>query len=232
MHWFYNPDLDPHRPLLGVDETHHAIHVLRLRAGNQLLITNGKGLICTAEVVDLGKKSVELRGLTYENRPEPSPRFQLIIGPTKNIDRMEWLLEKATEVGVNSFLFCQTERTERAKINLDRLEKVIIAATKQSHRVWKPILTYHASFSEAIESITGPIYIAHCEEQPKRPLPSAYLHGTDATLCIGPEGDFTSAEILLATSRGAIPVSLGEARLRTETAALFALSTLHVVNSL
>lgn len=231
MHFFYIPDLDIQNPSLPEDESKHAIKVLRMSVGDQLRLTNGKGLLLTAAIKDPTAKTCTLTIIESQQVQKPSPERWLAVAPTKNTDRLEWLVEKATELGITGVTPIICERSERKIQKKDRLEKIAIAALKQSQQAWLPEITEAITLSKFLEEgFKGQGFIAHCNEGHKRKLASLYSVGENATIFIGPEGDFTENEVKLALSKGCQPVSLGTNRLRTETAALFALCVLVTID--
>lgn len=240
MHLFHCPDLAPALIELPEEEAHHAVNVLRLSVGNTIGLLDGKGTFAEAEVVEATRKKCSARILRKETEvPERRARIQLAVAPTKQMDRFEWFLEKATEIGVDRIIPVITHRTERDKLRHDRMEKVLVGAMKQSQRKWLPQLDELTKLKELL-SPQGPLSVADpswrdpaatavgpqklfgwCEGD-HVDLTSAYDPTRDALMLIGPEGDFTpeEAEWLIANCFQA--VSLGKARLRTETAAIAA----------
>ena len=231
MHFFYLPDLDIDHPQLPEEETKHAVKVLRMQLNDKLTITNGKGLHALAVIETIEKRSCKLKIVSSKQLDKPSPSVNLAIAPTKNSDRLEWLIEKATELGIDNIFLLQCEHSERKIQKTERLDKIAVSALKQSQQCWVPQIHEIAPFSTlAVASFPGQKLIAHCMESPKRSIVESYIPGSDVTLFIGPEGDFSEAEVKLATANGFQPISLGTNRLRTETAALFALSAVVVKN--
>lgn len=225
MKRFFAIEIQGNEAILSEEESHHCLQVLRTRDGEIVEITDGKGNLWTAEVQIISKKqfSIDLRTSVVTNASNPAV-CSLAVALTKNIDRIEWMLEKATEIGLNEFYPVITHRTERRQVRMDRLEKIAVSAMKQSERLWKPILHEPVSFEHFIQSaLQETKYIAHCEdEKSKNPLSEIYSKGEKSIILIGPEGDFTENEISTAIDCGFQPVSLGNARLRVETAALAA----------
>ena len=231
MHFFYLPDLDLKHPSLPEEESKHATKVLRMQEGEKLTVTDGKGLHALAVIAQLDKKHCALKIVSSKHLEKPSPSVNLAIAPTKNSDRLEWLVEKATELGIDNIFLIQCEHSERKTQKTDRLEKIAVAALKQSQQCWIPKIHEIESFkSIVIADIPGQKLIAHCMDSPKRSIVESYIPGSDVTIFIGPEGDFSETEVKLASAHGFQPVSLGNNRLRTETAALFALSAVLVKN--
>ena len=225
--FFYVPDAETQQELPS-DEASHAVRVLRLKEGDELMLMDGKGCFYRAEVTVASNHHCLYRIL--EKQPQP-PQWQghvhLAIAPTKMMDRMEWMMEKATEIGIDEVSFLNCKFAERRLVKLVRLDKIITAAVKQSHKAWKPQVNEMVHFNHFLEQpIQGRKYIAHCyEEVPRTELfdelrkPS---DSNDATVLVGPEGDFSIDEVKAAVEAGWVSVSLGQSRLRTETAGLSA----------
>ncbi|GAB4144525.1 MAG: 16S rRNA (uracil(1498)-N(3))-methyltransferase [Bacteroidia bacterium] len=234
MHVFYHPLLDIHQAELTEEESRHAVRVLRMKNGDRLLVTDGKGKMYKAEIADADAKHCSLSILEETVvSPPPAVHIHLAVGATKNMDRMEWLIEKATEIGLASFIPLECDHSERTVIKKERLEKVAIAAMKQSQRNILPDILPLTSFETCLKSFAHSEIrkcIAHCAPGEKTLLTQSIRKGEHAVVFIGPEGDFSEHEIKAALEAGFKAVSLGESRLRTETAALFALSCIHVLN--
>lgn len=226
MHTFFAPDLAGPTHTLPEDESKHAVRVLRLGPGDAVELLDGRGGRYQAAVADANPKRCQLRITAHETSP-PRPTYtHVAVAPTKNLDRMEWLVEKAVEVGIERLTFLRCARSERRELKLERLEKIAISALKQSGQTWLPQLdemTDFAAFVAAVEPETA--FIAHLEEGERTELKQVVSNAPRCCVLIGPEGDFTPAEIALALGRGIRPVSLGASRLRTETAALAAVFT-------
>lgn len=211
---------------LSEDESHHGIRVLRLREGQEVWLTDGQGKIFSGQFQPFGNKNARVT-----LHPDPvktltrSLKVSMAVAPLKSNDRFEWFLEKATELGVERIIPILCEHGERAKFNTERWERVIMAAVKQSLNPWKPRLEQPLRFSEFLKQNSMPGYIAHCEPGEKPLLTNAIQKMDELCICIGPEGDFSSNEIRAAREAGYREVSLGDLRLRTETAALTALIT-------
>ena len=228
MQLFYAPDLTPPEHTLGEEESKHCVRVLRLAAGDRLSLTDGRGNLYRCELVDADARRCRVRVL--EHLPEFGRlpyRLTMAVAPTKNADRFEWFLEKATEVGIHAVLPLVSEHSERRSCNAGRSEKVLAAAMKQSLKAYKPELLPMTPFREAVAlPFEGRRFIAHCaparSEAGKRHLAAALQPGESAVVFIGPEGDFSPAEIDLALSCGFEEITLGNQRLRTETAAVAA----------
>jgi 16S rRNA (uracil1498-N3)-methyltransferase len=235
MQLFYTTDIVGPTFSLNEEESKHCSRVLRLKEGDLLHLTNGIGTIYTAQIISPGMKKVVVTIVKEQTEFEKRPyRLHMAVAPTKNIDRFEWFLEKATEIGIDEITPIITEHSERKMVKPDRLEKVIIAAMKQSLKAYKPVLKPEMKFSEFISSQANHPnkFIAHCENSEKINLKEACKLGAEVLILIGPEGDFSREEIEMASSMGYIPVSLGTSRLRTETAAVVACHTVNLMNVL
>ncbi|QTN39708.1 16S rRNA (uracil(1498)-N(3))-methyltransferase [Cryomorphaceae bacterium] len=222
---FYAPDFDVSRPELPPDESKHAVRVLRLSEGDQVEVVNGRGqrFQCIISTADPKGTTLEVQD-TFEEAPR-AITFHLAIAPTKNRDRIEWLVEKAVELGVERITLLEGDHSERAKVNFDRLERIMVSAMKQSKRSWLPELKgliKTSSFWPNVQEEEK--YIAHCEKRDKVSIQS--ITGNSCVIAIGPEGDFSSSEIELAQSHGWMGLDLGDMRLRTETAGLLSCSVL------
>ena len=232
MHLFYTPDLKDDNYRLSEEESKHCVRVLRQTEGDTLFLVDGKGLFCEAVILVAHPKGCELKVVNRQSGYGKRD-FKLIMGvsPTKNIDRYEWFLEKATEIGIDSVIPVIGRYSERKEIKPERLEKVMVSAIKQSIKAYLPRLEPLQSFKTTIKiPFEGQRFIAHCNAGEKILLRDAIKKGADVMILIGPEGDFSVEEVDAAISEGFIPVSLGEARLRTETAALVACHTIHLIN--
>ncbi|MBX0289407.1 16S rRNA (uracil(1498)-N(3))-methyltransferase [Hymenobacter sp. HSC-4F20] len=232
-HTFFAPDLTLPTYTLPEDESKHAVRVLRLTADDEVVLVNGRGGVYQAQVHTPDAKRCQLRVVREEQVPRRSYQVHVAVAPTKNLDRMEWLVEKAVEIGVDSLSFLRCARSERRELKLDRLEKIAISALKQSGQAWLPQLTELTDFARFLPTVSPETtFIAHLEEGERTPLSRVAAAGPDCCILIGPEGDFTPQEIEAAFARGIRPVTLGASRLRTETAALAALHTVHIVREL
>lgn len=225
MRLFYSNNIVGNTAILGEEESKHCAQVLRLDLGTLVHLTDGRGKLWQAKIAAISKKetSLELLELVIEEEINPAS-CRLVIAPTKNADRMEWLIEKATEIGLASFQPIYTERTERSRMRLDRLEKIALAAMKQSNRLWLPEISEPKDLKTWLSENDGlDILIAHCEkEKPRQHLLNVAKELKAAHILIGPEGDFTQNEIDAVLEMGGKAVDLGNARLRVETAALYA----------
>ncbi|MDW5288324.1 16S rRNA (uracil(1498)-N(3))-methyltransferase [Formosa sp. PL04] len=233
MQLFYNPDITESNTQLAFskEESRHIVKVLRKSAGDKLYVTNGKGWLFTAE---LNLADIKNCLATITEKAFQTPRnynIHLAVAPTKMNDRYEWFLEKATEIGINSITPIICDHSERKIVKLDRFEKILQSAMKQSLHYYLPVLNEPIPFKTFIsEQQTGTCFIAHCEETNKKSLKQLIKPNTDITILIGPEGDFSLKEIELALKSHFIPVTLGHTRLRTETAAIVACHTAALIN--
>ena len=225
MQLFYNPTIDETTETFSFDkeESKHIIKVLRKKDSDILFVTNGLGLLFKTEITLASDNKCTVEILSSE-KVEPSKyQLHLAVAPTKMNDRYEWFLEKATEIGIHEITPIICDRSERKVINKERFEKILLTAMKQSNVLFLPKLNDAISFKEFIKrKNNGLQLIAHCEETDKKTLKSVLKTNENVTLLIGPEGDFSEKEIALAVENNFIAVSLGNTRLRTETAAVVA----------
>ncbi|MET4073007.1 16S rRNA (uracil(1498)-N(3))-methyltransferase [Hymenobacter sp. UYCo722] len=228
----FAPDLTPTATTyqLSEEESKHAVRVLRLGTGDAVELLDGRGGHYRAEIAEANPKRCQLL-ITAHDAVPPRPYFtHVAVAPTKNVDRMEWFVEKAVEVGVERISFLRCARSERRELKLERLEKIAISALKQSGQAWLPQLDEMQDFAAFVAEVTPETtYIAHLEEGERTALAQVAGAGPGCCVLIGPEGDFTPQEIALALGRGIRPVTLGASRLRTETAALAAVFTAQLV---
>lgn len=219
---------------LPEDEAQHAVRVLRLTVGNELMLTDGQGTFYRAEITETTKRSC--RYCVLETMPQQrqwNAHLHLAMAPTKNLDRTEWLAEKATEIGFDELTFLRCQFSERTTLKEERIDRILVSAMKQSHKAEKPQLNGMTDFESFVsKDYPGGKYICHCYEQPdlqpKRLLKDVLKPGEDALVMVGPEGDFSVDEVRMAELHGFVPVSLGSSRLRTETAALVAVHLMHL----
>ena len=238
MQLFYAPDIMPPQHTLSEDESKHCVRVLRLTEGDTLHLTDGRGTMYRCELIDANPKRCTVRVVETHEEFERLP-YRLVMGvaPTKNNDRYEWFLEKATEVGVAEVIPLETDHSERRVFKPERGEKVLTAAMKQSLKAYHPILHPMTPLKQILtQPFEGRKLIAHCDParspQGKQYLASTLRKGEDVLILIGPEGDFSPAEIDLAIENGFEEITLGTQRLRTETAAVVATVMTSVVNNL
>jgi 16S rRNA (uracil1498-N3)-methyltransferase len=234
VHLFYTPDINSDIYVLSEDESKHCTRVLRLQQGDTVYLIDGKGGLYTSIIQDAHQKKCQLqivdKQIEYGKLPFVS---HIAVSPTKNLDRMEWFVEKAVEIGVSEITFLLCEHSERRNIRLDRLEKIAVSAIKQSKKGYMPLLNdltpYYRFIQKAVPEST---FIAHLENDATKSIKEHYKFGRPHCIMIGPEGDFSSSEIQSAYEVGIKPVTLGNSRLRTETAALVACHTLTVLHDI
>ncbi len=233
MQLFFDVNFSAENPILNTEESKHCVRVLRHTIGDEISILNGSGAIFTAKIIDANPKACKLSIIDSKIDEERPFNIHMVVAPTKNIDRFEWFLEKATEIGIEQITPIICDHSERKVIKPERLEKVLISATKQSLKSFKPVLNPLIKFKEFIKDQQNTSYnkfIAHCYDTNKTLLKECYKENTNAIILIGPEGDFSEEEVKLATANNFHEISLGKARLRTETAALMACATVNFIN--
>lgn len=233
MQLFYNPNITETTAQFSFDkeESRHITKVLRKSVGDILHITNGNGWLFTAKIIVSDVKNCLAMVISKEFKPRHNYALHLAVAPTKMNDRYEWFLEKATEIGIDSITPIICDHSERKVIKTERFEKILQSAMKQSLHCYLPKLNETIAFKEYIErSHKGQLFIAHCEESDKKSLKQHLQPNQTLTILIGPEGDFSVKEIETALANHFIPVTLGETRLRTETAAIVACHSVAFVN--
>lgn len=231
---FYNPELSSEATNVAFskEESKHIAKVLRKKSGDLIMITNGSGWLFEARLETAGAETCVATITDAQKYIQPMHWLHIAVAPTKNMDRFEWFLEKATEIGINEITPLICERSERKTIKKERLQRIMESAMKQSKRVYLPKLNPLMTLSDFLDvEHPGLRFIAHCHEEEKLELKRRVAPDKDITILIGPEGDFTEAEVELAYEKGFYPVSLGEARLRTETAAIVACATVNLINT-
>jgi len=228
---FYAPNLLQEN-ILPEEESQHAVKVLRLRAGDNVEIVDGKGTVCNARIINPHAKHCEFEIISQRITDQPNYNLHIAIAPTKNIERLEWFVEKVTEIGVGTITPIICRFSERKILKSERLEKIIVSASKQSLKTHFPVLQPLCSFEELIKATSNIAqrFIAHCYEQDKLLLKDLCKPTMDTLILIGPEGDFSLEEVEKAISAGFQPVSLGNSRLRTETAGIVACHTVALGN--
>ncbi len=234
MHLFYTPDLRSEIYVLSEDESKHCTRVLRLQQGDTIYLVDGIGGLYTAIIQDANQKKCQLQVIEKQMEYGKLPySTHIAVAPTKNIDRMEWFVEKAVEIGVSEITFLLCEHSERRNLKLDRLEKIAVSAMKQSQKGYLPRLHDLTPYNRFIQkSLPSHTFIAHLEDDATKSIKEHYRYGQPHCILIGPEGDFSPGEIAAAYQAGIQPVTLGTSRLRTETAALVACHTLHVLHDI
>lgn len=232
MYLFYTPDiLTSH--VLSEEESQHCVRVLRYTRGDEILLTDGKGNTYTARITNPHPKHCEFEVLTQEKQQKAHDFYlHIAIAPTKNIERMEWMVEKCTEIGVDEITPLLCRFSERKQIRIDRLEKIVLSAAKQSLTPYLPKLNELTDYDTFVCQATEETkFIAHCYKEEKRELKDEIKRGKSVLVLIGPEGDFSEQEVEEALALGFVPVSLGNSRLRTETAGVVACHTAVLMNA-
>lgn len=236
MHLFYTPDIVSSTYTLSEEESKHAIRVLRLKIGDKIQLIDGKGGWYEAVITDDHQKHCCVS--ITETKKEVGKRnwsLHIAIAPTKSNDRTEWFMEKAVEINIDEVSLLDCQNSERTVVKTERLEKVSISAVKQSLKAYAPIINDindYKRFIAASKEIIAQKFIAHCNYRGVLPhLKTVYTPGENALVLIGPEGDFTLEEVKLALDNGFKEISLGNSRLRTETAALYACTTINILNN-
>lgn len=233
MQLFYNPDISETTSSFTFDkeESKHIVKVLRKSVGDVLHITNGKGWLFDAEIINADIKKCQVTISNAKQQPKRDYQLHLAVAPTKMNDRFEWFLEKATEIGIDIITPILCDHSERKVIKLDRFEKILQSAMKQSLQCYLPTINELTPFNTFInQDFEGHKFIAHCEDTDRKSLKSQLKPDQDVLILIGPEGDFSVKEIETALQHNFIPVTLGSTRLRTETAAIAACHSVAYVN--
>lgn len=235
MHLFYIPNIKEKEFVLDEQESKHCVRVLRLKVGTQLHLSDGEGTLYKAEIVDANPKACKLELIeTLTEYGKRSYYLHVAIAPTKNIDRFEWFLEKATEIGIDEITPILCDHSERKQIKHERLERVVVSAMKQSLKAYKPQLNNLMSYKDFMQQASSSIeqrYIAHCDGGEKSLIKNLYKPKESVLILIGPEGDFSPEEVEIALKNSYKPVSLGDSRLRTETAGVVAVANVSFLNS-
>ena len=239
VRFFYVPNANSVNEL-PEEEAQHAVRVLRMEMGDEMMLMDGEGVFYRAVVTEATKKRCLYRiEETLPQERQWQPHLHLAIAPTKNMDRTEWFAEKATEIGFDELTFLKCRWSERTVIKTERIEKILVSAMKQSHKAWKPVLNEMMDFKAFLQEIEKPEkpmqkFICHCHEEEglgeKVMLKDAVKGGEDVLVLVGPEGDFSIDEVKMAEAQGFQSVSLGKSRLRTETAALVAVHIMNLIN--
>ncbi|UQD57274.1 16S rRNA (uracil(1498)-N(3))-methyltransferase [Flavobacterium sp. K5-23] len=233
MQLFYNPEINETTENFSFDkeESRHIIKVLRKKDTDILFVTNGLGYLFETEITLASDNKCTVRVLSFEKKAPSTFHLHLAVAPTKMNDRYEWFLEKATELGVHEITPIICDHSERKAVNIERMDKIILSAMKQSNEPYLPKLNEAVSLKDFLKRKNdGLQLIAHCEETDKKTLKSVLKPNENITLLIGPEGDFSEKEIALALENDYTAVSLGNTRLRTETAAIVACHSVVFVN--
>jgi len=232
MKLFYTPDIKSNTYTLGENESKHCIKVLRLKINDKIYLTDGNGNLFTTKIIDDNPKKCSVKIIeTKKDYNKHNYFLHIAIAPTKNIERFEWFLEKATEIGINEITPILTENSERKIIKPERLIKKITSAVKQSLKTYHPKLNELTKFDDFIKNNkTAQKYIAHCYNDKLSHLKDIYKQNSDTVILIGPEGDFSLNEIKTATENNFTEITLGKSRLRTETAGIVACNLINFLN--
>ncbi len=232
MQIFYTPDItNCESYVLNETESKHAIRVLRLKIGNNITLVNGKGSFYNCEITDDNPKKCEVHILNFTSEKERPSNLHIAIAPTKNNDRLEWFTEKCTEIGISEITPILCSNSERKKLKEERIVKTAVSAMKQSLKATLPIISPITPFNKLVKQpFDGQKFIAHCYKNEKNALKEAYTKNENVLILIGPEGDFSEDEVTLAIHHGFSPISLGNSRLRTETAGIAACHTINLIN--
>ena len=231
MYLFYTPDIESSHSL-SEEESQHCVKVLRYTRGDEILLTDGRGTTYNARITNPHPKHCEFEIISSEMQKKSHNIYlHIAIAPTKNIERLEWMVEKCTEVGVDEITPLLCRFSERKQIRTDRLEKIILSAAKQSLTPYLPKLNPLTDFNTFVRNAQEEtLFIAHCYKEDKRLLKDEIQRGKSCLVLIGPEGDFSEQEVAEALALGFVPVSLGNSRLRTETAGVVACHTAVLLN--
>lgn len=232
MHLFYTPDISADYFTLNEEESKHCIKVLRLQNGDEVSLVDGRGGFYKASILDAHPKRTLLKIVdTRQHYAKRNHYLHIAIAPTKNIERTEWFLEKATEIGIDEISLVISDHSERREVKPERLNRVIASAMKQSIKAYHPVLNQSVSFHQFIQGRhQSQRFIAHCMEGHKKSLKQEISLQSDYLIMIGPEGDFTASEVAMALEFGFTAITLGDSRLRTETAALEACFEINFLN--
>jgi len=234
MQLFYNPSLDNSfkQFFFPSEESKHIVKVLRKMEGDVLSITNGRGSLFKAKILDANPKKCKAQIISEAKTIPKLYSLHIAIAPTKMNDRLEWFLEKATEIGIHEITPILCEHSERKVIKPERLEKVLQSAMKQSLQTFLPKLHPLTTLEDFMHSVKGELKLmAHCHPGEKLELKRRVQADKDVVILIGPEGDFSKGEVDLALNQGFLPISLGSNRLRTETAGIVACTTVAIINA-
>ena len=241
MHLFLSNDTQGPYAQLSPDESRHCVRVLRMNVGDELWVTSGDGTMCRARLVTPDPDSCEVEIVERIPNYQPRPfRLHIAVAPTKNNARLEWFIEKAVEIGIDRITPLICDHSERGSLRTDRLEKLALSAMKQSLKATRPVIDEPMKILDFLQNPDSHIhtfthskiqkFVCYCSGDDRHSLRQLYTPGSDALVLIGPEGDFSDREITTALQQGFQPVTLGDSRLRTETAALYATTVLNFMN--
>jgi 16S rRNA (uracil1498-N3)-methyltransferase len=232
MDLFYSDIINRNTIQLPQKESHHCINVKRRKKGDLVAILDGKGWRYTASIIDPNKDAVLLEIQNREKSSKPLEGLHLVISPTKSHDRIDWMVEKVTELGVKKISFISCKRTERKKINFERIKRITVSAIKQCGQYYLPEVSNITNYEDVISSVPEQQrFIAHLEEESKEHLSKIYDTSRNICVLIGAEGDFTDKEISFAKEHNFVSVTLGDNTLRTETAGVFVSSIINILNA-
>ncbi|MFS4457177.1 16S rRNA (uracil(1498)-N(3))-methyltransferase [Maribacter sp. 2304DJ31-5] len=235
MQLFYSPQIKDTDTTFTFDrdESKHIIKVLRKRSGDDLWVTNGKGILVQGKITDESPKSCSVQIVSVTKKHPDNHHLHMAVAPTKSNDRFEWFLEKATEIGIHEITPIICERSERKTIKLERMERIVQSAMKQSFQTFLPKVNKAITLKDFLQNQDqGLFFMAHCDSSQRFELKKSILPNKPITILIGPEGDFSEKEIKAGHQTGYIPVSMGDNRLRTETAAIVACHTVALINTI
>jgi len=232
MQIFYTPNItNCESYVLNETESKHAIKVLRLKNEDKITLVDGKGFFYDCEIIEDHPKKCKVRILSSTQEPVTKNKIHIAIAPTKNNDRLEWFTEKCTEIGISDITPILCNNSERKKLKEERIVKTAISAMKQSLKATLPTVNTLTSFTSIVnQPFKGQKFIAHCYKNEKNALKEAYTEKENVLILIGPEGDFSEEEVALALANDFLPISLGNSRLRTETAGVVACHTINLIN--
>lgn len=233
---FFSPDI-AQTLTLSEEDSAHCCRVLRMKEGDRIQVVDGRGNVYQCVITGAHQKHTTVEIVSEEYRPNHWPcRITIAVAPTKNMDRMEWMVEKAVEIGVDRIVMLQCRHSERKVVKIDRLRKIAISAMKQSLKSVLPEvdeLTDFRRFVDEAAASDSQMFMGYCDANfPRVEFVDDYVAGGDVVVMIGPEGDFSPEEVAYAVDKGVKPVTFGESRLRTETAGLYAVEAVHIVNQL
>lgn len=231
MQYFIADNLESDYYTLSAEESKHCVKVLRMGAGSELLLTDGQGQLCKGRIISANPKECEVEIVERTLTPARPFRLHIAVAPTKNTARIEWFIEKAVEMGIDEITLLICEHSEREKQNVERLQKIIDSAMKQSLKTYRPQLNGPLPIMDFLHNANEEYkMVCYCSGDERHTMHQTYTAGHDAVVLIGPEGDFSKEEISTALELGFQPVTLGTCRLRTETAALYATTAINFMN--
>ncbi|MCH5230811.1 MAG: 16S rRNA (uracil(1498)-N(3))-methyltransferase [Muribaculaceae bacterium] len=231
---FYAPDIEVDN-ILPEEESGHCCRVLRMKVGDEIRVTDGRGMIFYCRILKAHSKHTEIEIIGKEELPQRNYKLTLAVAPTKNSDRIEWMVEKAVEIGIEHIVLLKCSRSERKALRTDRLRRIMVSAMNQSLEAYLPTLSEVTSFDDFVKSQANESqkFFGYCSEAfPRKELVKECRPGRSVSVMIGPEGDFSPEEVENAIRHGFLPVTFGDKRLRTETAGVFATCAVNIINQL